>query len=639
MTGAGDQFEVKLGRIRSPSGERRVEGFFKSVRRGAKRIGRTAERRRSGSQSQRSASLFHRRVLIKVSLVRMDAKGIGAQRLHLDYVERDCTSRTGERAELYASKGVDVDKADFIERGKEDRHQFRVIISPEDSRELASLTDFTRDLVSQMESDLGTKLDWVAADHYNTDQPHTHLVLRGKRDDGTDLVIPRDYISTGIRKRAEALVELELGPVTELEGRTRLAKMVTAERWTRLDYDLTREADSTSMLDTKALRDRLPAWKQRLLKRRLAELKRLGLAHQNADGRWRLNPDLRATLQRMGERGDIIKRLHRSLGEQNAGPVLASALFDPGDAKTRPVTGRVVSKGTADDVAGRAFVIVEAVDGRSVYAETQKLDGFADVMRGQIISLHPASLEPRASDRTITKIAGENGGHYSATLHMEYDTSSRPAFVEAHIRRLEALRRAGHVTRQSDGVWRIPQDYLARVRVYEQAMATRRPLDVRTHSTLRLKDMVEAMGATWLDHDWAERPDNPARNGFAREVVAARNARAKFLEREGMLGKGEAISEAHLAELQKRDLSDAGKELAGELGKPFRVAPSRGRVSGLYAKAVDRPSGKFAVIERAKDFTLVPWREVMERNLGKQINGVVRGNQISWTLTKGRGIS
>ena len=53
----------------------------------------------------------------------------------------------------------------------------------------------------QMEEDLGTKLDWVAADHFNTGHPHSHIVVRGRDDEGNDLVIVRDYISHGMRAR------------------------------------------------------------------------------------------------------------------------------------------------------------------------------------------------------------------------------------------------------------------------------------------------------------------------------------------------------------------------------------------------------------------------------------------------------
>ena len=61
---------------------------------------------------------------------------------------------------------------------------------------------FTRELMKDAERDLGTKLDWVAVDHWNTDNPHIHVLVRGKADDGRDLVISREYISQGFRRRA-----------------------------------------------------------------------------------------------------------------------------------------------------------------------------------------------------------------------------------------------------------------------------------------------------------------------------------------------------------------------------------------------------------------------------------------------------
>ena len=67
---------------------------------------------------------------------------------------------------------------------------------------MADLKGFARELVGQMEKDLSTKLDWVAVDHWNTDNPHIHVLVRGRADDGKDLVISRDYISHGFRQRA-----------------------------------------------------------------------------------------------------------------------------------------------------------------------------------------------------------------------------------------------------------------------------------------------------------------------------------------------------------------------------------------------------------------------------------------------------
>ncbi len=91
---------------------------------------------------------------------------------------------------------------------------FRFIVSPEDAAALDDLRATTRELMAQAEKDLGTRLDWVAVDHWNTEHPHVHVLVRGVDDQGRDLIIDRDYIGQGMRQRAEALVALELGPRT-----------------------------------------------------------------------------------------------------------------------------------------------------------------------------------------------------------------------------------------------------------------------------------------------------------------------------------------------------------------------------------------------------------------------------------------
>jgi len=113
------------------------------------------------------------------------------------------------------------------------------------------------------------------------------------------------------------------------------------------------------------------------------------------------------------------------------------------------------------------------------------------------------------------------------------------------------------------------------------------------------------------------------------------------LIQQNLLGKDGVMTNAALEKLETMDLDALGKTLSSELGKSYNPSPDTGRVSGTYRKAIQRPSGKYAVVEKSKEFTLVPWRETMDRNLGKSISGVIKGQTISWTLTKGigRGIS
>ena len=157
---------------------------------------------------------------------------------HLRYIVREGVGRDGQPGQAYGAETDAADVEAFEERGRDDRHQFRFIVAPEDGVELEDLRDFTRHLMRRMERDLGTRLEWVAVDHWDTDNPHTHVVLRGKDQAGENLVIGREYISHGMRKRASELATSWLGPRTDLEIQASLRREVDQERWTGLDRKL-----------------------------------------------------------------------------------------------------------------------------------------------------------------------------------------------------------------------------------------------------------------------------------------------------------------------------------------------------------------------------------------------------------------
>lgn len=234
---------------------------------------------------------------------------------HLNYLRREGVTRDGEKARLFGPGVDDADPKAFAERCENDRHHFRFIVSPDDAVEMADLKTFTRDLVGQMEKDLGTKLDWVAVDHWNTEHPHVHLIVRGVRDDGENLVISRDYIKEGMRDRARSLITQELGPRTDREIRRTLERQIDTERWTNLDRQLARDSYRTGIVDLAPRPDRQPDEYHALKVGRLRKLESLGLADQIAPGQWAISENAEATLRQLGERGDIIKRIHRGLTE------------------------------------------------------------------------------------------------------------------------------------------------------------------------------------------------------------------------------------------------------------------------------------------------------------------------------------
>ena len=278
--------------------------------------------------------------------------------------------------------------------------------------------------------------------------------------------------------------------------------------------------------------------------------------------------------------------------------------------------------------------MVTSLDGRAVFIELGVAGEVGELKRGAIVTVSPPNLDPKPSDITIDRIARANGGIYSASLHQADDPRSAPEFVAAHVRRLEALRRAGHVERTAEADWKIPPDYLDRVKAYERAQARFRSAQLLVRSELGLKDQETALGVTWLDE---APPPSGVPLGFGQEVAEAQVKRRAFLAGIGMkVEAGAGLSAAQKSELLKRDLAQAGRSLSDEIGKPYSPAPERGRIDGTYREPVSRVSGKFVVIERQRDFTIVPWRQVLEQRRGMAVSGIVRGGRISWAL--GRGI-
>ena len=314
-----DDFEPRLGRMPAKGGKQGRKFLSKvlaaaNLARGGtgisgrrsrfdgSRIGRGSGVGRILGSRDRYAAFRSRRVIIKSRIVKLAGKGSAAARAHMRYIERDGTTRDGGRGQLY---GADADKVDgkaWLDKAQGDRHQFRFIVSPEDGAEYDDLKDLTRRLMARMEEDLGTKLDWVAVDHFNTGHPHTHIIVRGKDDRGKDLIIAREYITQGMRERAAELVDLDLGPRTTDAIQDKLRGEVDQERLTSIDRTLLRDADAGRLVSSGAS----DAFDQTVRMGRLRKLERLGLAVQMAASTWRLAPDLGDTLKRMGERGDIM---------------------------------------------------------------------------------------------------------------------------------------------------------------------------------------------------------------------------------------------------------------------------------------------------------------------------------------------
>jgi type IV secretory pathway VirD2 relaxase len=372
-------------------------------------------RARSLSGGWRHSAAGMRRVVVKTRYVQSAGKN-GKGAAHLRYIQRDGTSRDAERGQLYSATEDRAEPQAFLDRGKDDRHQFRFIVSPEDAADLSDLTEHTRDLMSCIEADLGTKLDWVAVNHHNTGHPHVHVIVRGKDELGENLVINGDYLANGIRERASELTTLELGPVTEIEQSRKLSAEIDQDRFTRIDRAMTEEADER-FLDLRHEPDVPRRQFNRTLRlRRLAKLEKMGLATQHAPGVWELGAKMEPALRELGDRGDIIRRMHKALKADGLErDPMTFQLHDA--APSTPITGRVVDKYLTDEMGENLTLVVDGIDGRTHHLPGIDPSRVEDARIGSIVEIGPADTTQRPSDRTIAAIS-ENG-IYRPSRHLE----------------------------------------------------------------------------------------------------------------------------------------------------------------------------------------------------------------------------
>jgi len=393
MSGSGEDFRVRPGRIRSTRAGK-TKSFVNQVLRAAKRAGHTAPQ----SGRSRPTGLGHstfgrgrlafsrnrlfatiRRVVVKARIVRHRGRAFRSAPMsaHVAYLKREGVTRDGEKARMFDAESDRANDAGFSDRTKDDRHHFRFIVSPEDATEMTDLRAFTRDLARQMEADLGTKLDWIAVDHWNTDNPHVHLLVRGVDETGQDLLISRNYISRGLRSRAEELVSIELGPKPQHEIRSALERDVGAERWTRLDAEIRMAADETGYID---LRQEHPGATdpetRRLMIGRLQHLETMGLAAPAGPGEWMVGLEAERSLRDLSMRGDIIKTMHRAFAERGFERGVADYVIDAGSA-TSPIIGRLVDKGLHDELTGEAYAVIDGTDGRAHHVRFRDTEGLA----------------------------------------------------------------------------------------------------------------------------------------------------------------------------------------------------------------------------------------------------------------------
>jgi hypothetical protein len=485
-----DPFRPVMGRGRKPDHERTpsLRALIQRAvqRQGGVYTGRGLAKSRRGLVAVRVPHALSRRCVIKARYVSLTRNGQKAATLHLTYLERDGVERDGSPGRLYGADETFTAEEVRAQLPGEPR-QFRFIVAPEDG-DRVDLTDFARRFMSQVEKDTGRRLIWAAVNHYNTDNPHVHVVIRGFDRDGDEVRIDGRYISQEMRWRAQEILTRELGPRHELEIAHERSIEITRERPTRIDRMIAGHLSSERVVTVGQLAE-APRSERAACLARLETLKRLGLARNESTGTWRLVADWKGELARMAKQADAAAYLARFM------PGLAGhyRVLEPGSEVER-FEGVVKGKGLYDELGGAMFLAVEAPGPVAWYVPvTQDVaDAVREGDRVQVASQTESWV--KSTDRIVARAAQDNGGIYDPVRHQSAleevrqrqplqgpDVPSPADLVTANLRRLERLQRYNLAARLPDGRWRVAPNLVAQ-------------LEAREHSHPQHRLRVQAVG-------------------------------------------------------------------------------------------------------------------------------------------------
>jgi hypothetical protein len=666
-----------------------------------------------------------RKAIVKVSVVKLrghKTSGGGLVRGQLAYLQREeagvarVFDEDGNEksvpchGQLYGPEdGVEIDGRDFVARstdgfdGRGDPHQFRIILSPEDGAKLAAqnarhvdpddgngapnLRRTTRALMEQMEADLGTRLDWVAVDHFDTAHPHTHVLVRGSTHDGKGLNIAGEYIGKGIRGRLEEQLTKELGLKNIREIRREAERDLDAMRITPVDKNIIRRMNSmTNVID---LREGQPSVQfgeasdlnRHILIRRMKNLEKMELATATDTGRWQIKPDAFETLRAVYARNQLNEDLHAAM--ERAGITRPVRLEEERSADDRDVEvgkriiGRVISKGLANGEgmetdakrASKVRLIIDGSDGyvRAVETSMDSRAGAAAKV-GSIIEVGPPRL--RKVDRSIRDIArgndyrgNPNNGEVNI-MQIDYKVSGpfglaserqQKAGNRAHRLRLATLAKGGVVrvtTRANDGeglVWQVPEDFERRAVAMDLRQG--RATGVSVLSVATLDQMTDAPGATWLDRSQVSHAKGEIAAHCSPQSAFGKELDQAFLKRRAwLLERGHAelrnarkdnttihYKRGFVKELEQAGFNAATAQLEARTSKQFVAAQTGRMIEGTVTQKFELPHGPHAMIETQRAFYLVPWQNVHDQTWGKRIHGRVKGGGgIDWKIGRRR---
>lgn len=529
-----------------PGGRRAPERSAGTLIRQAKHLAKKAARRsRGGSGRGKHAGrgpLFSnspQRVTVKVNYYKHTGKNPGQRlRRHVQYLQRQAATVQDERPMAYSAEQEQVDAVELVKGWEGDKHHFRWVISPENGEQLGDLRGYVREVMGRVEKDLETKLAWFAVDHHNTDNPHTHVVIRGVDDQGVDLRIHPDYIKTGIRHRAQEVATERLGPRDPLEVEAQRKAEVTAKRVTGLDRRIEAALDGKQSLDMRqGAESGILEYERSRVIGRLQHLESMGLAKEPKHGRWAVADGFLAELRARAKQGDITKRLFDRMPDRAA----YVREYEVDGFDTPPVQGVVMAKGQHDELGARNFVVIRDAASQDHYVTLSDKIDLTQVRDGSLVKAGPMKLPDGKAEHTILRQA--KGGIYDPKAHVESlhawgKIEDPEAYVARHEARLKTLEGQGHVQKREDGTWQVPPDLVERALAEAETMRQNPVLKKWTQLTnvsgKPLDKLTTAKAWTYLDRTLEKHPEGvPQDHAYAPFLGQALSKRKAWLTKHG----------------------------------------------------------------------------------------------------------
>ncbi len=604
--------------------------------------------RRSGN-GRRAAFDRRQRATVKVHVCRHQPGKVHSSVLrHVSYIGRESASLDGRQGVFYDSTREGLDARQAVKDWESDRHHFRLIVSAENADDLPDMKLYIRRVMRLVERDLGTPLQWLAVDHHNTDNTHTHVLVRGRKQDGADLVIPRQYIAQGIRQRASEVATEMLGPRSADDIRREHDNQIKAERFTALDRMIERsmEVGGVGRAGRIDLHPHKPIGfavddRKRVLGR-LQFLQTMDLARKSRGTWWILDPEFGSKLRDLGRRNDLIKTLYASLGTQ-AGNV---ERMNAREVSSRPIVGELVTKGSVDEISDRKFVVVRDGAGKLYYGQVPADESFRRAQSGSVVELGEMAHRQRTVMQEIAAVAQGRNGVYTAADHAAFLSQKYPdmtpdqaaAKVRSAAAKLAFI--AGHTGYNGSGVTQTTNgQFQIAAPVFERfASARRSQTDLRILSAHGLHQQVEVRAFTWLDRSLLLSGFQPSGAGqrasadWHGEFATALERRRQWLLNQGLAEftgperHAIAFKAGAVAYLRSAEFHELQATVGSEFKRPAVRLPRETPITGQYLGLRESHAGPVALI-------VTPQR-VYVTNWTRQFNVIPPGNAVTALLDR-----